>query len=211
MRTIAFTTQKGGAGKTTLAVALAVAAVEAGERVILLDLDPQGSTSAWGDDREPEAPAVDRIDSDKLGRLPEILQTLGRSGFTLAILDCPGIADTRVNKAISVADLCLVPARPTLIDIRATKPTVAALMTLGRPYAFVLNQAPPTKSARASEAATALSMLGVLAEPIVATRADYQDAVAAGKGVTEYAPQGKAADEVRQLWRWVDRRMKGTK
>lgn len=155
-----------------------------------------------------DAPSVDKLDGDKANRLPDVLKALGRGGFTLAILDCPGVADTRVNKAIEVADLCLVPARPTMIDIRATKPTVSALMKLGRPYAFVLNQAPPaTKSARASEAATALSILGVLAEPIVTQRADHQDAVGAGKGVTEYAPQGKAAEEARALWLWVDRRM----
>ena len=212
MRTIAFTTQKGGAGKTTLAVALAVAATEAGEKVIALDLDPQGSLSAWGDDREAEAPAVDRIDADKLARLPDVLKALAKGGFTVALLDCPGIADTRVNAAIAAADLCLVPARPTMIDLRATKATIAALLKLDRPFAFVLNQAPPTaKTTRMTEAVGAVSMLGDLADPFITQRNDYQDAVAAGQGVTEYAPQGKAADEVRQLWRWVDRKMKGAK
>ncbi len=95
-----------------------------------------------------------------------------------------------------------MPARPTRIDIRATKPTVEALMSLKRPFAFVLNQCPPIpRGSRASEAAEGLSMMGVLADPLVTQRADYQDAVAAGLGVTEYAPNGKAADEVRQLWR----------
>lgn len=209
VRTVALVTQKGGAGKTTLAASLAVAAVEAGEKVIALDLDPQASLSAWGEDRAAEQPAVDAIDGDKLGRLPAILAALDKGGYTLVILDCPGIASTATNTAIKAADLCLVPARPTRIDIRATKPTVEALMSLKRPYAFVLNQCPPQpRSSRANEAAAGLSMLGVLAEPMVSTRADYQDAVAAGQGVTEYAPQGKAAEEARQLWAWVNRRMK---
>lgn len=209
VRTVALVTQKGGAGKTTLAASLAVAAAESGENVIALDLDPQASLAAWGEDRTAEQPAIDTIDSEKLGRLPAILSALAKSGYTLAILDCPGIASTATNTAIRAADLCLVPARPTRIDIRATKPTVQALMSLKCPYAFVLNQCPPTpRSSRASEAAAGLSMLGVLAEPMVSTRADYQDAVAAGQGVTEYAPQGKAAEEARQLWAWVNRRMK---
>ena len=209
MQTIAFVTQKGGAGKTTLAISLAVAAAEAGEKVIALDLDPQGSLSAWGNDRTDEAPAVDKIGADRLPELPNILKALARKGFTLAVLDCPGTASSGVNLAIQASDLCLIPTRPTRLDIRATKATVQALMGLKRPFAFVLNQAPPTaRSSRATEAASGLSLLGVLAEPIVALRADFQDAVAAGQGVTEYAGQGKAADEARQLWKWVNRRMK---
>ncbi len=204
MRTIALITQKGGAGKTTLAASLAVAATEAGETVVALDLDPQGSLSAWGDDRSADTPAVDRVDGEHLARLPEILAGLDRQGFTLIFLDCPGIASTATNLAMKAADLCLVPARPTRLDIRATKPTVEALMSLKRGFAFVLNQCPPNvRSSRASEAAAGLHMMGVLAEPMIAIRADYQDAVAVGQGVTEYAPHGKAADEIRQLWDWL--------
>ena len=74
-------------------------------------------------------------------------------------------------------------------------------MSLKRGFAFVLNQCPPNvRSSRASEAAAGLHMMGVLAGPMIAIRADYQDAVAVGQGVTEYAPHGKAADEIRQLW-----------
>lgn len=204
MKTIAFVTQKGGAGKTTLAASMAVAASEAGENVVALDLDPQGSLAAWGDDREADQPAVDRIAADRLAELPRILEALRGQGFTLAILDCPGIASTATNLAMKAADLCLLPARPTRLDIRATKPTVQALLTLKQPFAFVLNQCPPAlKSSRSAEAAEGLNMMGVLAEPMMATRADYQDAIAAGQGVTEYAPAGKAADEARQLWAWV--------
>lgn len=204
MKTLAFVTQKGGAGKTTLASALAVAATESGERVVALDLDPQGSLAAWGEDREADLPAVDRLADDRLTRLPAILESLARAGMTLAVLDCPGIANTATNAAIAAADLCLLPTRPTRLDIRASKPTVQALLALKRPFAFVLNQCPPgPRHARAVEAAEGLHMMGVLAEPFMVTRADYQDAVAGGLGVTEYAPQGKAAEEVRQLWAWV--------
>jgi chromosome partitioning protein len=107
-----------------------------------------------------------------------------------------------------VAHLALIPARPSLADIEATKPTYAALTRLGRPYAFVLNQCPPNiKSGRVADAAKALRLLGMMAEPLIALRADHQDAFALGLGVTELDPAGKAATELRELWRWAKQRM----
>ena len=210
MRTLALVTQKGGAGKTTLAACLAVVAAETGERVIALDLDPQGSLAAWGDDRSADAPAVDSLPAEKVAQLPQVLAALAKQGYTLAILDCAGIASTATNLAIKAADLCLIPTRPTRLDIRATKPTIEALMGLKRPFSFVLNQCPPSaRGSRASEAAMGLQLMGSLVEPKMCQRADFQDALAAGQGVTEYAPSSKAADETRQLWQNINRRMKG--
>lgn len=211
MKTIALVGQKGGSGKTTLAASLAVAAVGAGERVVALDLDPQGSLAAWGNDRDAETPpAVDAVTGDKINRVPEILEKLAASGFTVAILDCPGVASTAITTAMRCADLCLVPSRPTKIDLRASIPTIQSLVSLKRDFAFVLNQCPPTtRGNRANEAAAGLKMLGALAEPPIIQRNDYQDALAAGQGVTEYAPHGKAAEETRALWAWVSRNVKG--
>lgn len=212
MKTIALVTQKGGAGKTTLAAAIAVAATEAGESVIALDLDPQGSLAAWGDQRakaQREAPTVDALPADKVPQLPQILKALAGKGYTLAILDCPGIASTATSLAMQAADLSLVPARPTRLDIQATRPTIQALLKLQRPFLFVLNQCPPiTRSGRASEAAVGLSAMGSLAEPLMVSRADFQDAIAAGQGVTEYAPSGKAAEEARELWKSIQHKLK---
>src|SRR4051812_16357973 len=145
MRTITLVTQKGGAGKTTLAASIAVAAAEAGEKVVALDLDPQGSLASWGDSREAENLAVDRIDLDQVPQLPQILEALGKQGFTLAVLDTAGREDTTGNLAMRAADLCLVPARPTKVDLKATLPTVETLMRLEKKdrFAFVLNQCPP--------------------------------------------------------------------
>ena len=213
MRTITLVTQKGGAGKTTIAASLAVAAAQAGERVIALDLDPQGSLAAWGDTRSAEEPAVDRIGPDNLANLPAILKALATEGYTLAILDTAGIASTGGNLAMQAADLALIPARPSRLDLQATMPTIEALMRLEmrERFAFVLNQCPAGRSTRATEAANGLAMFGVLAEPMLTQRADHQDALAAGQGVTEYARDGKAADEIRALWAWAARKMKGTK
>lgn len=212
MRTISFVTQKGGAGKTTLAASIAVVAAETGKRVIALDLDPQGSLATWGDTRSIETIDVDRIPAGRVAELPGILAALNREGYQVAVLDTAGMDSTSGNLAMRAADLALIPARPSRLDLQATMPTIETLMRLEMKsrFAFVLNQCPPGRNSRASEAAAGLAAFGVLADPLITQRADHQDAIAAGQGVTEYAPEGKAADEVRQLWRWVERKLKGS-
>jgi chromosome partitioning protein len=213
MKTIALVNQKGGAGKSTLAASLAVAAAEAGEKVAALDLDPQGSLAAWGENRETANPVVDRVTPEQLGKLAAILSALEKQGFTIVVLDTAGADTTGGNLAMKSSDLCLVPARPSKLDLQATMTTVETVMRLGlrERFAFVLNQSPPGRNTRASEAAKGLEMFGVLASPSIMQRADHQDAVAAGQGVTEYAPTGRAAEEVRDLWRWIAKKIGKTK
>lgn len=209
MRTIVLTSQKGGVGKTSLAASLAVAAAQSGENVIALDCDPQRSLARWGDDRQAETPAVDRISPEQIAQLPAILAALAAKSFSVCFLDTPGIANTAANMAVQVADLCLIPARPSRIDIVATWPTVEAVKRIGRPMAFCINQAFPGRNSRSTEAAAGLGLLGLLADPVITARADHQDALASGLGVTEYNPTGKAAEEIQALWRWIDARTKG--
>lgn len=204
MKTLAMVTQKGGTGKTTLAASLAVAAQEAGEKVFCIDLDPQGSLNGWGELREADAPSVDRSTPDKVAAA---LTALAKSGYTLAIIDTAGIDSAATAVAMRAADLSLIPTRPSLLDIRAARPTMDTLSRMGQKFAFVLNQCQPGRSTRPQDAAKALTLLGVLAQPHVAQRADHLDAIAQGLGVTEYAPAGKAADEIRQLWAWANKTM----
>jgi chromosome partitioning protein len=212
VRTFTLTTQKGGTGKTTLATSLAVAAMHAGEQVVAFDLDPQGSLVAWGKLRGVDGLHVERFPPDKVGQLPAMMKALGSKGFTVAILDTPGADNTATHQAMEAASMCLVPIRPTRLDANAVKPTVQALLRGDTLFSFILNQCPPTpRNGRAAEMASGLAALGYLAEPMVVQRADYQDAYAAGQGVTEYAPEGKAAEEMRQLWRWIDNQSKGAK
>src|SRR3954454_5973530 len=139
MHTIAFVTQKGGAGKSTLAACLGVAAQEAGEQVFLIDMDPQGSLLSWGQSRDVETPLVDATIPVKLDAA---LSTLAGNSYTLAIIDTAG-ADSAAA-AMRAADLCLIPARPTAFDIRASEETRDAIKSLGRASAFVLNQCTPS-------------------------------------------------------------------
>lgn len=206
MKVIALMTQKGGTGKTTLAASLAVAAQEAGENVFVIDMDPQGSMMNWSERRQAEAPSVDRISPDKLAAA---LKGLEAGGYTLAVIDTQGVDSPATAAAMREADLSLIPARPSALDIEAARPTMGALMRLNRQYAFVLNQCPTGRTNRPADASRALSLLGVLALPFIAQRADHQDAIGLGLGVTELDPNSKAAEEINQLWQWARRRMEG--
>jgi chromosome partitioning protein len=134
------------------------------------------------------------------------MRRLAGKGCTLAIIDTPGTNDMSVTAALRAADLCLIPARPSVADIEATHPTLYMIRKLGKDFAFVLNQT-PARSRRPSEAAAALHKIGVLALPYIVERNDHQDALAAGLAPSEFAPEGKAAEEIRALWAWVKRKL----
>ena len=205
MHTIVLATQKGGSGKSTLAVGLAVAAMGDGHRVAMIDTDPQGTVSNWGRRRTVPEPYIHRLGSGI--ELERPLLAFRRAGFTLAIIDTPATNNALSLSAISVSNMCLIPARPSPADIEATLPTLGAVRKLGKPFAFILNQAPP-RGYRLSEAAAALNAAGVLALPYIVQRNDHQDALGAGFGVTEFAPDGLAAQEILGLWQFVWKRMK---
>src|SRR5258708_11196976 len=216
MRTVALLTQKGGAGKTTLAASLAVAAAGAGERVIALDLDPQASLVRWGKRREaalaPNPVITEPFEVERLRRLGAVVDGLAGAGFPLAVCDPPGTDSAAVRLVAESVDLCLLPVRPTRLDLEATAATFRTAYLARRNAAFVLNQRPPaTRSARASEAAKELSRPGVLAEPAISARIDFQDAMTARLGVTEHAGAGRAAQEIEALWYWIRLQLESAK
>lgn len=200
MYVLALVTQKGGSGKSTLAIGLAVAAMENGERVALVEADPQGTISRWKERRGGTYPRVDRVTDPAY--IEPALARLEAEGSWLTIIDTAATNNAAALRAIARSDLCLIPARPSPADIEAAVPTLIAIRRLSRRFAFVLNQTPP-RGSRLSEAATSLNSLGHLALPYVVQRNDHQDALGAGLGVTEFARSGQASEEIRQLWRWV--------
>lgn len=210
MQVVSFVTQKGGTGKSTLAVSFAVAAEQSGERVCIIDLDPQGTAANWYETRTAETPAV--LDHNQAEALEPTLTRLGKAGFTLVVIDTPGTDSHATRGAMRAADLCLVPVRPSEADVKATAPTLRALMGLQKPFALVLNQAPTNRQARlASAVTTRLSADGPVLPVAIAGRIDHQYAYALGQGVTEFAPDGKAAAEVAELWVACKKRMEGLK
>ncbi len=203
MRVLSFVTQKGGSGKTTLVFCCAVAAQEMGGRVLILDLDPQGTATAWYKDRDAETPVLAAI---KPSELNDAIAKAKHAGFDFTFIDTPGRDEPGTAAAIRASDLCIVPCRPTPGDMKATPPTVATINRLEKSAAFVLMQTPP-RGQRNTEAEKGLSMLGMVCPHHLVLRNSYQDAQGAGLGVTEFEPDGKAADEVRELWKWISKKL----
>ena len=199
MKTIAFVTQKGGSGKSTLCIGLAVAARQTGASVCILELDRQATISDWAELRDSDTPEVALIDATEIAA---VLTRLADCDYDYVFVDTPGAIGPETLAAIRVADLCIVPSRPTPADLRAIRPTLAAIYRLEKRFAFVLNQT-PTRSYRVRDAADGLIALGVLPDVNMVLRNDHQDAIGTGQGVTEFNPEGKAADEIRRLWSWI--------
>ena len=154
MHVIVLATQKGGRGKSTLAVGLAIAAVGDGHRVALIDTDPQGTVSNWGRRRTVPEPHIHRVSSGI--ELERDLLALKRAGFTLAVIDTPPTHNAFSLSAIGASTMCLIPARTSPADIEAALPTLGAVRRLNKPFAFILNQAPtrrlsPQRSRRSAE------------------------------------------------------------
>ena len=208
MRTIAFVTQKGGSGKSTLCIGLAIAARQSGASVCILEMDRQGTISDWVELRGTAAPeaaseaAQIEVAQIDIAEMEAVLTRLADCGYDYVLIDTPGALGPETRAAIRAADLCVVPSRPTPADLRAIRPTLSAIYRMETRFTFVLNQT-PVRSYRVREAADALVALGVLPEVNVVMRTDHQDALGAGLGVTEFNPSGKAAEEIRDLWRWV--------
>lgn len=206
MRTIAFVTQKGGAGKSTLASSIAVAARCAGERVFIIDLDPLQSLIKWAKAREATDVPVEHVPPAKLGKA---LAALEKKGVTLVVIDAPGADTEYSDAAIRAADLCIIPARPNVFDLWASELTRISIKDKKKDYAFLLNQCPPAQqTARVDQGAQALQAMGALLAPLVSARVDYQEAARLGLGVCELNPDGVAAQEMHELWQSVKRRLK---
>jgi chromosome partitioning protein len=210
MHTIVLATQKGGSGKSTLAIGLALAAKQAGHNVRLLETDPQGTLSNWQRRRGRAEPIVEQA-YDALD-IEQRLYALEQDGASLVIIDTAGGLCAATTAAIRHADLCIIPARPSVPDIEASAATLGVVRAWKKPFAFVLNQV-PIRGRRIDDAASQLGneaardLLDVLAKPFIVMRNDHQDALAAGLAVSEFAPSGKSADEIRGLWRWIDYRL----
>ena len=130
MKTIAILSQKGGTGKTTLALHLAVAAERAGHTAVIIDLDPQSSAGGWGDSREADAPTVATGHAPRLG---SILEAAAANGAGLALLDTAPHSQGDALAAAQAADVLLIPCRPGILDLRAIGATVQIAKLAGKP------------------------------------------------------------------------------
>lgn len=198
--------QKGGAGATTLARELGVAAAADGQRVVFVDLDPQASLSKWwnrrtsGHEGEPNpalaSPAPEEL-VDVLARLR------AAKAADLVVIDVPPSVHVFLAKVMAAADVVLVPVRPTSDDFDALPDIIDLIEASGRRYSFVLTQAPAGRRVRAVEEALPILARQGRVAPIVRFRVDFPASAAEGRTATETAPSGKAAAEIAELWGFV--------
>lgn len=201
MKTIAILSQKGGTGKTTLALHLAVCAERAGHTAAVIDLDPQSSAAGWAESRAGEGPTVAIAHSP---RLPSILEAAAKNGATLAILDTAPHSQGDALAAAQAADVILIPCRPGILDLRAIGATVQIAKLASKPAAVILNACPPQGRALADEAEQAVAGYQVTVAPVrLVQRAAFAHSLAAGLTAQEYEPGGKAAEEIQQLFEWA--------
>ncbi|AKL32390.1 hypothetical protein D6361_23765 [Salmonella enterica subsp. enterica serovar Saintpaul] len=204
MKKIAFLAQKGGSGKTTLAVHTAVAATEAGESVVVIDTDPQKSATVWGDARSQEVPIVATAAASELGR---VLEAADQERMTLAIVDTAPHAAPDATRIVRAVDLVAIPVRPTAFDIAAAGSAVDIVKAAGVRAVFVLS-ACPFRSPEIAETRTVLAEYGLPIAPVeIIDRRAFARAVATGRAVTEFESDGKAATEIRALWAWLKEQM----
>jgi chromosome partitioning protein len=201
MLTIALISQKGGVGKTTLAIHLATAFEAHGRQTLLVDLDPQTSAAEWKDARQAERPYVMAVPPSRLNKT---LETAREHRAEVVVLDTAPHSEGTALDAARAADLILVPCQPSIMDLRAMRKTTDLLNYLKKPTYAVLNEVAPqgTVADEAGKAITA--QFGMPMCPIrLGQRVAFNRCLLTGQTAQEYEPGGKAAQEIEALLQWV--------
>lgn len=203
MNTISLVSQKGGSGKTTIAVALAVAHQLAGGDAVVIDLDPQGSAGVWSDLRGDELPPVVPAHPPRLARM---LDTARKAGASLAVIDMAPREAGGAVEAARQSDLMLVPCRPSAVDLAAIPASLDVGQLAETPAAVVLNAVPP-RGDLTSQAVEAVRDFGAVAAPVtLGARVAHVRAFTTGRTAQETEPRSLAAKEVKELYRWLLRK-----
>jgi chromosome partitioning protein len=201
MKTIALVCQKGGTGKTTMAISLAVAAERAGLVSAVIDLDPQVSACEWSDMRSADSPIV--VDAQP-ARLEGALTKARENGIDIAFIDTAGRTEQAAMAASRFADLILIPLQASVVDlktVRATRDLIAAAG--GRPHVAVLTRVKP-HGTRHEETIDWLKDQGLEVCPaMLGDRVVFQDSYSQGLAPQEYEPGGKAAQEAENVYMYT--------
>ena len=201
MQTIAIISQKGGAGKSTLAVHLGVEAAKEGKNVAIIDLDPQASSASWGDRRADELPVVI---SAHASRLPQQMKLVEENGGEFLVIDTAPHADSAALDAARASDLVLVPCAPNIFDIEAALRTCDLLKAAGRPFFVVLNEVAPVGRSEADEAEAVFKERALPVCPArVAKRVAFSRCLSEGQVASEFDPADKGGAEIARLHHFV--------
>lgn len=198
-KTIAVAQQKGGAGKTTIAVQLAVTWARQGLRVAMLDVDPQGSLAAWYKLRRDAGVDSALAATDVQGwKLASEIDRL-RDAYDVLVIDTPPHAETDARVSVRAASLILVPVQPSPMDLWATAPTLELARREKSSALLVLNRLPP-RGRLVDVVREKIAEEGLpLARTSLGNRSAFAASMMEGKGVVESQPRGTAAQEIRAL------------
>jgi chromosome partitioning protein len=201
MKVISILSQKGGAGKTTLALHLAAAVETAGLPSVVIDLDPQASAAGWKDSRQAETPVVISLPPT---RLPQGLQAAREGGAAIVVVDTAPHSESAALGAARAADLILIPCRPGILDLRAIGTTAELVKLAQKPAYVVLNAMPPRATQLLADVRAAVGVHGLQVAPVtLQQRVAFAHALTIGATAPEYEPEGKAAEEVAAMLAWL--------
>jgi chromosome partitioning protein len=204
MKVLSIVSQKGGVGKSLLSINLAIVAQAGKEKVMIVDLDPQASSASWSDLRDEDSLDVQSTQHSRLGK---VLESAKKSGTTLVIIDTAPHSETAALAAVRAADFVLIPCRPSFFDLRSIEATIDLVSIAKKRACVVLNAVPPLGSL-GDEAEQSLKELGAEVAPVrIHQRIAFVHSQNSGKAALEYDPDGKATNEIKELYRWVKRRM----
>lgn len=206
MSVIAIVSQKGGSGKTTLALHIAASATQAKKPACIIDTDPQATAAAWGDWRGDFLPIVVTSPPARLAKTIERARKADDIEFV--VIDTPPHAEAAMREAIKAADLVLIPSRPRAFDLHALEGVADMLQHSGKPAFVVLNAVPSGATRQIAEATEAAKQLGLEVCPVTfGERADFHKSSAKGEVAAEIDAGGKAAKEAKKLWKWVKKQL----
>jgi len=200
MKVVAFASQKGGSGKTTLAGHIAVEAERSGMGpVVMIDLDPQGSLSLWWRAREGDRPDFAETTEEDLA---DTIERLRETGVKLVIIDTPPAITATIGRVVATCDLVVIPTRPSPHDLRAAGATVQLCDRLSKPIVFAINGA-AQRARITTEAVIALSHHGSVAPSIVHQRVDFASSMIDGRTVMELPGSSRSPEEIGGLWNFI--------
>lgn len=204
MRVLGIVNQKGGAGKTTVAINLSLAAAEAGYATLLIDADPQASASFWADQRPAETRIPLEVSAVPAQRIPQAIELARNAGAELVIIDTAPHAEQSALAIARAVDGLLIPCQPSVLDVEALRATVQLIKLAAKPALAIGNGIQPGASRRFDDLKAALEGQGLPVAPVwLAARAVHRQALAERMGVMEYEPEGAAAREIGALFRHV--------
>lgn len=209
MHTISVTARKGGVGKSTVTIHLAVIAQQEGLKVAIIDTDPQGSAAGWWNEREGDTPSMLQCAPKELADVKNLARS---EGYDLLIIDTEPSHSSDLASVAKASDFVLIPTRPAPLDLRAIGPTVTTIHAHKKRSAILLNGCPPGRNNSEAnitqEARELLIDSPIPVAPVSITlRAPFSHSLINGSAVTEWDPEGKASTEITALWNWIKQEM----